>query len=185
MAVLDTVLRRFFSFVVVGLVTGACARPAIVTPLSEDMRDRAVEARDERKVGAPSPFVAPQNIAKKSDRPIVMVFFATWCDLCSYKLETVRRATTEVGGADVVLVAVDDDKTKHHVPGFLREHRMLHAPVIDGLSHPDFVSRFNPASALPFVLVVDNDGRAVDAQVGLRSGDGQRLENSLRLAMLD
>ncbi len=114
-----------------------------------------------------------------------MVFFATWCDLCSHKLDTVRRATREVGGTDLLLVAVDDDTTKHHVPGFLREHRLEEADVVDGLAHPDFVNTYNPSSAIPFVVVIDSDGTPLDAQIGLHSGDGQRLEESLRLALLD
>jgi hypothetical protein len=116
---------------------------------------------------------------------LVLVFFATWCELCSQKLKTVQRATREVIGASLLLVTVDDERTRHHVPGFLLEHGIPDAPVVDGLSHPDFLSRYNPASALPFVLVLGSDGQPVDAQIGLRSGDGQRLENSLRLALLD
>ena len=58
-------------------------------------------------------------------------------------------------------------------------------PVLDGLAHPDFLARYNPASAIPLVVVLGSDGRSVDAQVGLQSGDGRRLVNSLQLALLD
>lgn len=167
-----------------GLVTFGCVRPdqgKTVPPAPHFAKASLPPAEP------PQPFstVTPPTYLVPGEQPLVLVFFATWCDLCSYKLDTVKRATSEVGGTDLLLVAVDDDVTKHHVPGFLREHHLSDAKVVDGLAHPDFVERYNPASALPFVLVLGNDGQPLDAQIGLRSGDGQRLEKSLRLALLN
>lgn len=112
----------------------------------------------------------------------VVVFFATWCELCATKIETVKRATSEVPGARILLVSVDDEATASHVPGFLRERRLEGASVIDGLDHPSFVASYNPTSALPLVAVVGRDGSLVGAQRGLWSGDGQRLEQLLHQA---
>lgn len=178
-------VRSVLLLLVLGLATFGCAQPGQekTVPIALASAARAPLPPAE----PPQPFLewpAPQT-ALGGEGPMVVVFFATWCDLCSYKLRTVRRATKQIDGAELLLVTVDDARTKHHVPGFLREHGIPEAPVIDGLAHPEFLERYNPASALPFVLVLGRDGRALDAQVGLQSGDGRRLENSLRLALRD
>jgi hypothetical protein len=117
--------------------------------------------------------------------PLVVVFFATWCELCARKVKTVRRATSAEPGAKVLYVAVDGDDTKDHVPGFMREQRLSFARVMDGLAHPEFLRLYNPSQSIPLVAVVGRSGRLVDMQVGLRSGDGRKLEAALRRARED
>jgi hypothetical protein len=171
------VVRSAVLLVALGVGTFGCARleqartvPSL--PLAEPPQTFSM------KGPAPPPTLAGEG-------PVVVVFFATWCELSSHKLKTVRRATEEVSGASLLLVALDDERTQHHVPGFLREHGIAEAPVVNGLAHLEFLERYNPESVIPFVLVVGADGVPLDSQVGLRSGDGQRLEDSLRLAFYE
>jgi len=113
----------------------------------------------------------------------VVVFFATWCELCVPKIEKVKRAMSAVPGARLLLVSVDDAKTASHVPGFLRERRLEQAPLVGGLEHPDFLGSYNPTSSLPAVTVVDRAGVLVETQDGLFDGDGRRLEAALARAL--
>jgi thiol-disulfide isomerase/thioredoxin len=113
----------------------------------------------------------------------VVVFFATWCELCSRKMPMVRRALEKVHGVRVLLVAVDSTDTWNHVPGFLREQRLSEEQVINGLEFPAFTRGYNPVSSIPLVAIVSQSGELVDYQIGLLDGDGPRLEAALRSAV--
>lgn len=117
------------------------------------------------------------------EQALVVVFFASWSELCSHKMKTIRIATERVVGAKLVFVSLDGPDTIHHVPGFLREHRLSGAPVVNGLENPAFLASYNPTSSLPHVAVVGRYGSLVHEQIGLHSGDGVRLEEALRLAL--
>jgi len=117
-------------------------------------------------------------------RAFAVVFFATWCELCARKMPMIRRAFEKTPGVELVLVSVDSPVTYHHVPGFLREQRMGETEVVSGLEHPGFTQAYNPVSSIPLVAVVGRSGALVDYQIGLQSGDGPRLESSLRKALL-
>lgn len=124
---------------------------------------------------------APQDLVGKE--AFVVVFFATWCELCVKKIETVQIATSRVPGAKLLFVSVDDETTKSHVAGFMREQRLEEIPVVDGLENPAFLASYNPSSSLPLVTVVGKAGDLIVSQIGLVFGDGQRLERALEIAL--
>ncbi len=113
----------------------------------------------------------------------VVVFFATWCELCSRKMPLIRRALEKVDDVEVLLVAVDSSDTWSHVPGFLREQRLEQERVINGLEFPAFTRGYNPVSSIPLIAVVSQSGELIDYQIGLLDDDGPRLEAALRTAV--
>jgi hypothetical protein len=113
----------------------------------------------------------------------VVVFFATWCELCVKKIDTVQIATARVPGARLLFVSVDDEATKSHVAGLMRERRLEDVPVVDGLENRAFLASYNPTNSLPQVTIVGRAGDLVASQIGLQSGDGIRLEGALELAL--
>ncbi len=108
-------------------------------------------------------------------RPFVIVFFATWCQVCEVKMPLVRSALQNAEDVTLLLVSVDEPDTWRHVPGFLREQRMGRTLLASALENPRFTMGYDPMGAVPLVAVVGNDGRLVDYQVGLSSADGARL----------
>lgn len=113
----------------------------------------------------------------------VVVFFATWCELCSRKMPLVRRALEKVEGVKLLLVAVDSSDTWNHVPGFLREQRLSNEQAVNGLEFPAFTRGYNPVSSIPLVAIVSQSGELIDYQIGLLDDDGPRLESALRTAV--
>ncbi len=150
-------------------------------------KDAAEATRSSREVPA---FVVTDLAGKEltSDELIgqdafVVVFFATWCELCSRKMPLIRRALEKVADVKVLLVAVDSSDTWSHVPGFLREQRLEQERVINGLEFPAFTRGYNPVSSIPLVAVVSHSGELIDYQIGLLDDDGPRLEAALRTAV--
>jgi hypothetical protein len=169
----------------------------VLDPLSTDavLHDTQAKSEVSALVGADERSVPPFIVADSQGRTwssaqvlgtraVMLVFFASFCELCGQKLGMVRRALSKVDGADVLWVAVDDDKTRSHVPGFLREQRLPNAAYVMGAEYPDFLRRYNPTHTLPLVVVVGKSGKMVDYQAGLGQDDGPRLEAAWRFAQL-
>ena len=116
--------------------------------------------------------------------PLVVVFFASWCELSARKVPIIARAVQKTGHQITLWVAVDDEATKPDIAGFLREQRLGNQPFIVGDHYPEFVAAYNPIRSIPLVVVIGKSGHLVDYQVGLNDDDGPRLEEALQAARL-
>ncbi|HMR11116.1 MAG TPA: redoxin domain-containing protein, partial [Polyangiaceae bacterium] len=116
------------------------------------------------------------------DRAFVVVFFATWCGECDEKLRRLSRAVRRAGPSMTVFgVALDDARTWHRVPGYMKG-RGLDIPLASALENPLFFISYNPFDTVPLVVIVGQNGGLVDYQLGLRPGDETRLVSAMDLA---
>jgi thiol-disulfide isomerase/thioredoxin len=147
-----------------------------------------------RVVGAESESVpefelvlSDDSVVRSSDwvgqKPFVVVFFATWCQVCEIKLPLVKAALDREPGIGLLLVSVDEPDTWRHVPGYLRELHLADRPVVSALENPRFTMGYDPMGAVPLVVVVGRDGRLVDYQIGLSGNDAPRLLDALGRAV--
>jgi len=113
--------------------------------------------------------------------PFVVFFFATWCELCERKLESVQRALEQVGPMRMIPVSVDGPETWPAVAGYLKAVG-VREPVVRGTEHPSFTLAYNPFATVPLLVIVGRNGGLVDYQLGLESEHEGRLVSSLRLA---
>lgn len=113
--------------------------------------------------------------------PFVVVFFATWCQVCDLKMPVLKQVLDELGPITTIMVSVDDAETWPHVPGYLKEHRFNY-PVVSALAYPRFSASYNPFQAVPLVVVVGKNGGLVDYQMGFADTHQKRLEDAIRLA---
>ncbi len=113
--------------------------------------------------------------------PFVVVFFATWCQVCDLKMPVLARAYQEVGAVKTIMVSVDDADTWPEVPGYLKEHRIKY-PVVSALAYPQFSASYNPFQAVPLVVVVGKNGGLVDYQMGFSDTHEKRLVDAIRMA---
>jgi hypothetical protein len=113
-------------------------------------------------------------------RPFLVVFFATWCDSCTPKLEALRRSLDEEPML-LIPVSVDGPETWQGVEGYLRA-RGLALPVVRGQDQPQFVMSYNPFNSVPTVVIVGRNGGLVDYQMGWVPEEDARLPDSLKLA---
>lgn len=117
-----------------------------------------------------------------AERPLVMVFFSSWCPVCDKKLPIVRKALDELRSRVHVLgIVLDEADTWSNVAPYVERHR-LHFPMVRGDRHPNFATAYNPISGVPWVLVIDESGFIVDAQLGLAPSHYDRLITAVDLA---
>ena len=114
-------------------------------------------------------------------RAFMIVFFATWCDVCDLKMEALHQALQVVRDVTVIGIAVDGEDTWERVGAFMREHR-LELPLVKASNHPKFAMEYNPFDTVPLVVIVGRNGGLVDFQLGYTSADRERLIASVHLA---
>jgi hypothetical protein len=157
-----------------------------LSPPVVDLEDLRVIGRDSGPVPEFELTLADGDVLRSEDwvgkRPFVIVFFATWCQVCEVKMPLVRSALRNADDVTLLLVSVDEPDTWRHVPGFLREQRMGDSLLASALENPRFAMGYDPMGAVPLVVVVGRDGKLVDYQVGLSSADGGRLASAVMRA---
>ena len=119
--------------------------------------------------------------AELQGKPFVVVFFATWCQMCAMKLPVLRAALESVGPVTVIGVSVDEPETWPQAPGFLRETG-LRFPLVRAAEFPRFSLAYNPFSLVPLVVVVGRNGGLVDYQMGYAPSDRERFITAVKLA---
>jgi hypothetical protein len=111
----------------------------------------------------------------------VIVFFATWCDLCERKLTSMQRAMAQVGPMRTIPVSVDGPETWPAVSDYLQSVG-IYEPAVRAADYPSFALAYNPFATVPLLVIVGRNGGLVDYQLGLESEHEGRLVSSLRLA---
>ena len=114
-------------------------------------------------------------------KPFVVVFFATWCQMCAMKLPLLRAALDSVGPVAMIGVSVDEPETWPQASGFLRENG-LRFPLVRAAEFPRFSLAYNPFSLVPLVVVVGRNGGLVDYQMGYAPNDRERFIAAVKLA---
>jgi thiol-disulfide isomerase/thioredoxin len=117
-------------------------------------------------------------------QPFVVVFFASWCSVCEHKMPLVRRALEERGDEITsVFVSLDDAEGWPKTKQFLARNGLVPTSAVAGRDFLSFSLGYNPFRSVPVVVVVGRSGHVVDVQVGVRDGDGDRLEEALDVAI--
>jgi thiol-disulfide isomerase/thioredoxin len=109
------------------------------------------------------------------DKPLVLVFFSSWCGVCEKKMPVIREAMEAIGDdARFIGVSLDDAETWAEVAPFLERHGVS-MPVVRGDRFRRFSRAFNPFRSIPVVVVVGRGGVLVDLQLGYSPFDKNRL----------
>lgn len=114
-------------------------------------------------------------------QPFVVVFFATWCEACGLKLQSMQRAMRATGPMSVIPVSVDGPETWHDVGHYLEQYGIFE-PAVRATDYPFFAYSYNPFETVPLVVIVGRNGGLADLQLGYDSAQESRLSASLRLA---
>ncbi|MBN1608758.1 MAG: TlpA family protein disulfide reductase [Polyangiaceae bacterium] len=112
----------------------------------------------------------------------VLVFFATWCPVCRYKLPVVRGLAAEYAHDVPFLgVVLDPPEYRDRVLGYVARYE-LSFPLIDGHRFARFTASYDPSHTVPVVIVIDRRGFPVEYQSGFSWRDADRLRAALDAA---
>jgi peroxiredoxin len=108
----------------------------------------------------------PTEMAQWKDRIVVVNFWATWCPPCVEEMPDLQRVHDEYKGRGVTVVGLGIDSPSA-LKRFRDEHLLSLPLFAAGASGSDLGRALgNPSGALPFTIVVDREGRIVQARLG-------------------
>jgi thiol-disulfide isomerase/thioredoxin len=110
-----------------------------------------------------------------SDRPVIVHFWATWCEACVRELSEMRELERSARDLDVPLwwVSLDAPKDSLKVAAFMRQHHLLaevagRGALLDAADPGPITTRFNPRwqAELPATFVVLQSGAVAASHRG-------------------
>jgi peroxiredoxin len=110
---------------------------------------------------------------------VVLNFWATWCAPCKSELTVLQTFLDKhaAEGLAVVSVNIDDPKTSAEVRRFVTDKKLTIPVPLD--PEAEVLGKYNPKQALPFLVIIDRDGRRVYQHTGFGEGAEQQIEQEV------
>lgn len=110
---------------------------------------------------------------------VLLSFWATWCAPCKQELPVLQALMDKHGkdGVQVLAVNIDDPKTVAEVRRFIADRKLTMPIPLD--SDSKVLGSYNPRIALPFLQVIDPEGRRAYQHTGFTSGAEATLQTEV------
>lgn len=110
---------------------------------------------------------------------VILNFWATWCSPCKSELPVLQAFLDKhaAEGLAVISVNIDDPKTSADVRRFVTDKKLTIPVPLD--PDADVLGKYNPKQALPFLVVIDREGRRVYQHTGFGEGAEQQIEHEV------
>ena len=113
-------------------------------------------------------------------RPFIIDFFATWCKPCNRELDAISEVYDdwcEETDMKIFAVSIDQAQNVNKVKPLVDSHGWDYDVLLD--PNGDF-KRALGIQMIPFVLIVDGEGKIVYKHNGYTDGEEQELINKIR-----
>ena len=120
-----------------------------------------------------------KDYISKSDKTIIIDFWATWCSPCKKELDTVADFYDDWKknyNVELLAITIDNQRALPKVPGIV-ESKGWEYTIFAG-NEEDMRNAFN-FQTIPQTLVVDKNGNIVFEHNGYVPGDEEELEKAL------
>ncbi len=111
----------------------------------------------------------------KDGKPVLISFWATWCQPCVDELNTLKTRLGKDSGVEVVAVNVDTSETSSDVRPTMRLHKIEFPTILDP-KHQIF-SKYNSTKAVPFSVLVSAKGEILATYSGYSEEMMKKLES--------
>ena len=124
-----------------------------------------------------------EDVVLKSDKPVLVDFWATWCGPCVQALPELVKATSGFSKNKVALFAVNQGESKKVISKFLKNKQLRALSVI--IDENREIGSDYKVKGIPKTVVVDKKGIIRHVHVGFSSGIGNRLKDEVQNLLLE
>jgi thiol-disulfide isomerase/thioredoxin len=108
----------------------------------------------------------PQPMKQWQDRLLVLNFWATWCAPCVEEMPELQKVEHDYAARGVAVVGLGIDNAAA-IRRFRDEQRITLPLLVAGAGGSEIARQFgNPSGALPYTVLIDRNGRIVQARLG-------------------
>ena len=102
------------------------------------------------------------RLAALRGRPVVIHYWATWCEPCKQDMQLLRRLQARYQKSGLTLIGINVDVTRDMAAGFLKENPLPWTQLFDdgGLEGSRLAKAFG-VQTLPTMMLVDKSGKVV------------------------
>lgn len=106
---------------------------------------------------------------------VVVSFWATWCQPCMVEMKHLEVMQKELKDSDftVLSISTDDARSASMVKPIIKRNGYTFPVLLD--KQTKVVSQLNPSKTLPYVVIVDKEGRIAATHMGYNPGDEVQL----------
>lgn len=152
---------RYFLALTLSIALAAAAIPARTARAGPPERNVSAAGSGE-KLDFTLPDVKGNPISLGSFRgkkPVLLVFWATWCPRCVESVADINRIHAESGGGDrMQVLALDYKESEAKVASFIREKQVAYTVLLDQRGS---VARRFRILGIPTYILIDAGGRIV------------------------
>jgi thiol-disulfide isomerase/thioredoxin len=112
-------------------------------------------------------------VASRPARLRVINVWATWCAPCRAELPSLQRLADATGGSGIDVLGISVDRDADFVREYLRDVRVRYPNLID--PEQRVAQPVLGATALPYTVLVDSDGRVLRRIVGVHEWDAPEI----------
>jgi len=114
------------------------------------------------------------DLAKLSGRPVIIHYWATWCDVCKQDMKVIRQLQAKYQSAGLQVVGVNVDATRDDAVAYLKENAApwIHLFEDGGLESSGLAKQLG-VQTLPMMILVDSAGKVVSNNIYAASLDAE------------
>lgn len=119
------------------------------------------------------------TLAEFKGKVVLLDFWATWCAPCRAEMPEFEKLHRELGGKDVVILALDANEPQDTVAEYINKEKFTFPVLLS--EGTDTVNKYG-VNAFPTTLAIDKTGRVADIVIGNSSAAGARLRTAIEKA---
>lgn len=114
------------------------------------------------------------------DGPVYINFWATWCGPCKKEIPELVKLYEEYHdrGLEILSISTDGSRSEGKVRAFVKSYKMKFPVLLD--SDKEVFQRKYKGFAIPYGILVDNEGNMLHAAYGFRPGDEKKIISKMQ-----